>query len=878
MNGRTMLASLLLLGLALAGCREGGCEKDSAAAAVEPDLQTAEDLAVAEVSGQELVTDLPSGGDVGKGSMDFGGVQAYEDGADLVLTNENLHLILHMETGQFDVMAPDGSAYLLGAEARLVLADQGSNPGTTFSTTGYDFGGWTGQEVTDPLGDGVAIEVTWTPQIDEDPLLIQRLELRGGQTYLLTRLIVPVGPGSPLASQRILRTVPLVVDEASAGGLFVGNDPKIHMVADNGTDMYLDFVARVFKVGTGNSIFFPPGSIANWNCGIYDSQSGRSVVAGFMSFREGMGLVGVHYDKALALEDSGRKGFTRFEGLNHHEPPKTIGSAGTRQSGLFYVDFSPPTIFDGLENYAKRYALRAEKKVWTDIPTSWNSWGGGGGEGGLGTNINEETILANLDVMEQDFKPFGMKWFVIDNGWEVTEGDWDTNKDRFPDHDGMDGMKWLAQEIESRGLIPGIWAAPFWVNKGSKIAVEHPDWIADTADIGGVLLGSGIVTLDVTHPEVIEFVKDHFDKLVNDWGYKWIKLDFSYYTLFNENMTDPERSAAEAYYDIMQVIRETIGPDTFFLTISAMGLGFDMADGGRTTLDNMPTWGDDDDQGTKITLRTAAHRYYLNWLWSNHHDLVYYRDTIGMTLPEARTWTSTICLLGGIVKIGDAFTMLHDNPEGLAMARFILPVYPKAARPLDMFEQLHPEIFHLAVQREGRNWDVVGLFNWGTNLDLMSGDETPEQVKTKTLELESIGLDPEGKYLAYGSWERECHWIENGKLEATLDPRTETVLVVHPEPEAPMVVATTRHLLGGAVDVTGETVKQAGAQVSLTATLDTPVGHDFVVYVATAGLEVDEVVSPVGAVLGDSPCDDVIAVEFTSQQAQTQMEVLFNEQ
>ena len=860
----------------LAACGNG----DSGSADTAPGDSTAKDeRGLTDLGGPDVVPETTAEASVAEVQpqepVESGGVTAWEEGAELYLENEHLRVVVHMETGLLDVLAMDGTAHVLSAESRLVLAGDKEEPGTVFATSGNTFGAWQGEAVADALGDGVAVDVTWEPLVEGDPQLVQRLELRGGKAFLLARLIVPVEEDSPLLGTRILRFVPLVADEQSAGGLFIGANPKVHLVVDNGTDMYLDFVARVFKVGSGNSLFFPPGSIANWNCGIYDSETEDSVVAGFMSFKEGMGLVGLDYNAAAALEDGGRKGFTRFEGMNHHGPAKSVTSTGNRESGLFYVDFSPLTIFDGLEEYASRYAARAGKKLWTDIPTSWNSWGGGGGEGGLGTNINEETILANLDVMEEDFKPFGMKWFVIDNGWEKQEGDWDTNEDRFPDHDGMDGMKWLAQEIESRGLIPGIWTAPFWVEKGSKITVEHPDWIADTAEMGGFLLGDGIVTLDVTNPEVLAWVHDHFTKLVHDWGYKWIKLDFSYYTLFNENMVDSELSSAEAYYNMMQVIRDAIGPDTFFLTISAMGLGYDLTDGGRTTLDNMPTWGDDDSQGTKITLRTAAHRYYLNWLWANHHDLVYYRDTIGMTLNEARTWTSTMCLLGGIVKIGDAFTMLHENPEGLAMARFILPVYPKSARPLDMFELLHPEVFHLAVEREGRKWDVLGLFNWGTNEELLTSSEISEQEKTKSVPLERIGLDPDGKYLVFGSWARDCRWVEDGIIEETIEPRYERVLIVHPEPDAPMVVATTRHLLGGAVDVTGEVVTEEGGKTVLSATVDTPVGHTFTVYVATAGMEVTQIVSPANATLADPPCEGVVAVEFVSEATKTEVKVAF---
>ena len=342
-------------------------------------------------------------------------------------------------------------------------------------------------------------------------------------------------------------------------------------------------------------------------------------------------------------------------------------------------------------------------------------------------------------------------------------------------------------------------------------------------------------------------------------------------------MVDPELSAAEAYYNMMQLVRETIGPDTFFLTISGMGLGFDMADGGRTTLDNMPTWGDNDDQGIKITLRTAVHRYYLNWLWSNHHDLVYYRPTIGMTLNEGRAWTSVFCLLGGIVKLGDSFTMLHDNPEWLDLARVILPVYPQSARPLDMFEFLHPEVYHLPVVRGERSWDVLGLFNWGTNVEIMSGKETPEETRTKTVKLAELGLDPTVKHLLFDFWDRSCRWLDEGLVEETIEPRYERILIVHPEPAEPMVAATSRHLLGGAVEVADESVSTDNGVTTLTATIDSPVGHEFTVWVAGAGLTLDKVIFPADALVDDSPCDDVYAIRFGAEQPETAINITFKD-
>jgi hypothetical protein len=334
-------------------------------------------------------------------------------------------------------------------------------------------------------------------------------------------------------------------------------------------------------------------------------------------------------------------------------------------------------------------------------------------------------------------------------------------------------------------------------------------------------------------------------------------------------------SAAEAYHNAMDVIREAIGPDTFFVGISAMGLCFDTADGGRTTLDNMPTWGDGDDQGIKITLRTAAHRYYLNWLWSNHHDLVFYRPTIGLTLNEARAWTSAVALMGGIVKLGDSYTMMHEHPDWLALARPIIPVYPRSARPLDMFELLHPEVWHLPVAREGRSWDVVGLFNWGTNKEIMTGVEIEESVRTISLDLATVGFDPAESYLTVGSWDLSCEWVHDGIVAASLEPRTDKVVVVRRQATEPAIAATSRHLLGGAVEVSDELVVAHEDGYRLTATIDHPAGHSLNVLMDGAGLASAEVLSPANATIVEGPCEGTWLLQVTPETTPVALEVLY---
>lgn len=841
------------------------------------------DLSVADRVAPEVSADVePDQPYVPPDPVTNGGVEAHEDGGALIIENGLVEVLVHLDSGLVDVLDADGAALVLGAESRFQLAGggpvdlMGQEQGEVFGTSESAFVHWEGQAVADALGEGVQVSVTWAHP--GGPTFRQRLELRGDSPVFLARATVQVPAGSELADERVLQMSPFVADADTGGGLFLGTDPSKHLVVDNGSDMFFDFAARVYRVGKGESLFFPPGSVANWNACIYDPESERSIVVGFMTFDRGVGLIGIDYEADSAPQAGERAGFTRFEAFSYLSPTPHMkeGADGVyMDSEVFYADFAPDTPFDGLENYASRFAAMKNKVLWTEIPTSWNSWGGGGGEGGLGTNINEEIILANLDAMEEDFYPFGMNYFVIDNGWEVAVGDWDTDPERFPDHDGMEGMEWMAKEIESRGMIPGIWIAPFWVSADSQLAKDHPDWIAPKSEFGGFLMGEGDLTLDLTNPEVLDWVGQLMHKLTQEWGYKWIKMDFAYYALFASELMDSTKNASEAYVDAINVMREAMGPETFFLTISAMGLSFTVGDGGRTTLDNMPEWGDDGEQGTKVTLMTAAHRYYLNWLWSNHHDLVYYRDDLGMTMGEARCWTSVVCLMGGIFKIGDKFTELHEHPDRLEMARVAIPVYPRSARPLDMFELKHPEVWAVPVEREGKEWHVVGLYNWGLNELVATGKETPEETKTKSFELPTLGLDSDAAYLSFNAWERTCQWEEDGLIEVELEPRTDAIFVVRAETAQPEIVFTTRHLLGGAVEVFEESVTEEDGELVLRAKIDSPAGHEFEVFVATAGREVTGFTFSGAGGFGSKPCERVQGFTFIGDQNPTQMEVRF---
>lgn len=119
--------------------------------------------------------------------------------------------------------------------------------------------------------------------------------------------------------------------------------------------------------------------------------------------------------------------------------------------------------------------------------------------------------------------------FQIDDGYFTHVGDWLEPNDRFPG-----GMKAMADIITDHGWTPGLWSAPFVTDNSSAIFNEHSNWILRTPD--GKLQTAGwnptwtgiFYALDIYSDDFREYLTGVYDTMINDWGYKLLKLDFLY--------------------------------------------------------------------------------------------------------------------------------------------------------------------------------------------------------------------------------------------------------------------------------------------------------------------------------------------------------------
>lgn len=165
-------------------------------------------------------------------------------------------------------------------------------------------------------------------------------------------------------------------------------------------------------------------------------------------------------------------------------------------------------------------------------------------------DISEEKLINDLEgILDCEHKA---DVFQIDDGYQTAVGDWlSIDEEKFPN-----SLKPISQRISQAGLIPGLWLAPFVCEEKSEIFKNHRDWIV-TNEKGGLVKGgsnwSGFYALDIYNPEVRDHLKKVFDTVINDWGFKLLKLDFLYAACLQPR---EEKTRGMVMCDAMDLLRE----------------------------------------------------------------------------------------------------------------------------------------------------------------------------------------------------------------------------------------------------------------------------------------------------------------------------------
>lgn len=150
--------------------------------------------------------------------------------------------------------------------------------------------------------------------------------------------------------------------------------------------------------------------------------------------------------------------------------------------------------------------------------------------------------------------------FQIDDGYAKV-GDWlEYDRSRFPE-----GLRGIAHAAHERGLLAGLWLAPFICERKSKLFAEHPDWLLRDSSGKPVTTGSqwsGAVALDVRNPDVRSYICKVMRTVTQDWGFDLLKLDFLYAACMEPN---DGLNRGELMADALELLRQSVGEKTRLL-------------------------------------------------------------------------------------------------------------------------------------------------------------------------------------------------------------------------------------------------------------------------------------------------------------------------
>ena len=237
-------------------------------------------------------------------------------------------------------------------------------------------------------------------------------------------------------------------------------------------------------------------------------------------------------------------------------------------------------------------------------------------------------------------------------------------------------MDVVASDIQSSGMRPGLWLAPFAADKHSKIAKHHPEWIitneggspANSSNCGKFFYG-----LDATNPRVREHVFISIRRAVQDWGFRVLKIDFLYAACLKGNgKYDMSMTRAETMHLALKTIREAAGPTVFLIGCGCpIGSGVGYIDGMRVSADTGPTWYPELplpwwDNGTLPSLRgmirnsmsraPMGHRW-----WQNDPDCLLLGETTKLTHEEVVSAASIIAMTCGMLLVSDDLTKVSQE-------------------------------------------------------------------------------------------------------------------------------------------------------------------------------------------------------------------------
>ncbi|MDR0623692.1 MAG: alpha-galactosidase, partial [Treponema sp.] len=287
------------------------------------------------------------------------------------------------------------------------------------------------------------------------------------------------------------------------------------------------------------------------------------------------------------------------------------------------------------------------------------------------------------------------------------------------------GLKPLAEEIEKRGYIPGLWIAPFLVTRQCRIFREKPEWILRNAE-GPVSAGfnhlwSGTYyCLDLSRPEVEDYLSSIINRAIDEWGFRYLKLDFLYAGFISGNFACGG-SPYEHYHRLCSRLTARTKTAAGELPVAYLGCGVPLGPSyryfplSRIGADTREEWdwkaakllGHVGRPGAYPNLKDTIGRSFMNGtVYINDPDVIFLRGKNCTLKPHEKELIALVnFLLAGQIMCSDAPPDLDE--EALNLTKRISALYDRLSGDEYGAVQIEKDVYRL----ESRSGKFTGLIN-----------------------------------------------------------------------------------------------------------------------------------------------------------------------
>jgi hypothetical protein len=429
-------------------------------------------------------------------------------------------------------------------------------------------------------------------------------------------------------------------------------------------------------------------------------------------------------------------------------------------------------------------------RPWTDPIVGWCSWFA------FFDKVTDQDIRRTADTMSEVLAPYGYDYLQIDDGYQQATGLpelWLTPNAKFPE-----GLAATAAYIRKKGLKPGIWTNATFSQ--TEYAEQHKEWFV--RDEGGQVARGNWINhpVDATAPGALDTLVRPIYKGLRGQGWEYFKLDalrhlrYEGYNAHRRHFEQKGETPGDALRRYVEAVRQEVGRDHFLLACwgvrpELVGL----VDGCRIGTDGFSYAG------------LAQFNSFNNVVWRNDPDHI--------ELSDAEAWRSTM-----VTSLTGSMFLLTDKPE-----RYRTPIVEPARRAAPVLFTMPGQLYDVDPSRSSEIGRVDGEVS-GRDPKPFDASLTPA-VHLYALEVNrpfeswlvlgrtggsfdrilwtDLGLDPGRAYTVFEFWNRRPVAVEkDGFVPGPLSrPFNSQVFIIRERLARPQVVATSRHITGGGVDL-----------------------------------------------------------------------------